>query len=82
MRGRPLVLLTLISRLALALPSEAFAHRVHGEAETIPEVIRLGIRHTRYFTDFHSRWFSGAHRLAFCAFPGARASGRFRRSQG
>jgi hypothetical protein len=48
MRGRPLVLLTLISRLALALPSEAFAHRVYGEAETIPEVIRLGIRHTRY----------------------------------
>ncbi len=30
---------------ALALPSAAFAHGIHGEAETIPEFIQLGIRH-------------------------------------
>ena len=31
--------------LALTLPSAAYEHGIHGEAETIPEFIRLGIRH-------------------------------------
>jgi hydrogenase/urease accessory protein HupE len=45
MRGRLLLLLGLIAFVALAAPSTAFAHGIHGEAETIAEFIRLGIRH-------------------------------------
>jgi hydrogenase/urease accessory protein HupE len=46
MRGRPLLrALTLLCLLVLAAPSAALAHGIHGEAETIPEFIRLGIRH-------------------------------------
>ncbi len=45
MRGRRLFLFLLICLAALAAPSAALAHGIHGEAETIPEFIRLGIRH-------------------------------------
>lgn len=45
MHSRPLLLLTLSWFVALALPSAALAHGIHGEAQTIPEFIRLGIRH-------------------------------------
>jgi hydrogenase/urease accessory protein HupE len=44
MRGRLLVF-NLVCFAALAAPSAALAHGIHGEAETIPEFIRLGIRH-------------------------------------
>jgi len=37
MRGRPLLVFTLIGLAALAAPSAAFAHGIHGEAETIPK---------------------------------------------
>jgi hydrogenase/urease accessory protein HupE len=45
MRGRHLSVLSLIVLTALIAPSAARAHGIHGEAETIPEFIRLGIRH-------------------------------------
>lgn len=45
MRPRPLLVLTLICLTSLTAPSAALAHGIHGEAETIPEFIRLGIRH-------------------------------------
>ena len=35
----------LVCVVVLALPSAASAHGIHGEAETIPEFIQLGIRH-------------------------------------
>ena len=44
MCGR-LLIFNLVSFAALAAPSAALAHGIHGEAETIPEFIRLGIRH-------------------------------------
>lgn len=45
MRIRLPLVLTLVSLAALAAPGAAFAHGIHGEAETIPEFIRMGIRH-------------------------------------
>jgi hydrogenase/urease accessory protein HupE len=45
MRGRSLSVFMLLCLVALVLPNAAFAHGIHGEAETIPEFIRLGIRH-------------------------------------
>lgn len=45
MRARPLLVFTLICLTTLIAPSAAHAHGIHGEAETIPEFIRLGIRH-------------------------------------
>jgi hydrogenase/urease accessory protein HupE len=44
-RGRLVSLFALSCLVALAVPSTAFAHGIHGEAETVPEFIRLGIRH-------------------------------------
>src|SRR5215203_4024385 len=43
-RGR-LFVFNAICFAALAAPSTALAHGIHGEAETIPEFVRLGIRH-------------------------------------
>ena len=45
MNRRRILILNLICLAALAAPSAAFAHGIHGEAVTIPEFIRLGIRH-------------------------------------
>jgi hydrogenase/urease accessory protein HupE len=45
MRSRLLLVSTLVCITALAEPSAAFAHEIHGQAETIPDFIRLGIRH-------------------------------------
>jgi hydrogenase/urease accessory protein HupE len=42
---RRLLTLALAAAAALALPASALAHGVHGEAQTIPEFIWLGIRH-------------------------------------
>jgi hypothetical protein len=39
------MLVMLGGTLSLGLPSAASAHGIHGEAETIPEFVRLGIRH-------------------------------------
>src|SRR5215208_614336 len=45
MRGRPLWVFSVICSAALAAPSAAFAHGLHGQAQTIPEFVWLGIRH-------------------------------------
>ena len=45
MNRRRILVLNLICLAALVVPSAAFSHGIHGEAETIPEFIWLGIRH-------------------------------------
>jgi hydrogenase/urease accessory protein HupE len=45
MRGRPVPALLIVCFIALAIPGAASAHGLHGEAQTIPGFIWLGVRH-------------------------------------